>query len=642
MLNRYIIQRVPEDTAARLAGLGQDVQEDNADSELLRAAESVLSAVIDILAGFTEEERSEPVRSGSAYPGTYTNVPVEHRNTLWDFYKAAQGFEYDQEGNLVPARGARRREWAELGMGERRLARLLAAVENRDSEIVPLLNRDVREPVDRILQHADREETTARLGRLSQGVQEGEPDYQLLHDAGSVLNAVIDILAGFTEEERSEPVRSGSAYPGTYTTVPVEHRNTLWDFYKAAQGFEYDQEGNLVPARGARRREWAELGMGERRLARLLAAVENHDPGMTSLLDRLIREPVLRILIHADREVGVARAPGATGEEAEEAAAYPLTRHPRHPRGYAYMGDRIRGDARQLVSQERDNYRGREGDYEAYALGCEAFLRTMGREGSPSAINTWDGQILTWGAGFAHGGFLEPLWNNLDERVKARLQSMVPDRFTAAGIVVDDDIRTEIPALQALIAVSETPPFAQLVWRAQLRTFLVENIGLPSRERAGITLPTQNADYIYLASLIRHGMSGTWDVRRDLQRALDLAGENPTDTVFLAACMQIQAQNTLYHRRIRSEDDAQRRRIQRDAYWMIGKWRNWIGLWGRRHPIAVDADSRRLMPCFQSSGSPYLVREEDIARMPANHMIFVERSGREPSGHYYYDMGDTP
>jgi len=118
-----------------------------------------------------------------------------------------------------------------------------------------------------------------------------------------------------------------------------------------------------------------------------------------------------------------------------------------------------------------------------------AFRAFQGREGSTAAINTYDGQIVTWGTGFSGLGYL----GRVIER--AFTSEFVKDLFGASGIryrgrntydVVDLEtgrvvsgkkeallvIRGSLPLVHLLIHAARSPETRDAVTEAQLQTFL--------------------------------------------------------------------------------------------------------------------------------------------------------------------------
>jgi hypothetical protein len=260
----------------------------------------------------------------------------------------------------------------------------------------------------------------------------------------------------------------------------------------------------------------------------------------------------------------------------------------------------------------------------------------MSREGWPSAINTYDDQKLTWGAGFA-GEALRRLWEALDDSVKSALRQRAPNRITSAGIAVDDGIRRDETTLAALVEVSESPEHFPRVFEAMLWTFLVHTVGLGRPPGGGGASPTRNPDYLYLSTRLKHARAALWDVARDTPRALErartAAGRDPEPTDYLAACLRIQYENFLYHpvQRHWQAEGPGGRRMQVALFGEMTKWRTrrikqWnLGQAGHdRHAIVISKRSRALCPALTTASEPYLHAVRTIEEIPANHVVGVE------------------
>jgi len=136
-----------------------------------QTARVVLEAVMDILEGFGYGAVYEEVKPGVlgrniAHPSAHTDVPPEHQDALWDFFKAAQGLE-PGAGGWLKATGVRRRFWVEAGM--KRIRPLLAVVRREAPEAAGVLTDGIHLPVANILALAMREEAQERVsegGRL--------------------------------------------------------------------------------------------------------------------------------------------------------------------------------------------------------------------------------------------------------------------------------------------------------------------------------------------------------------------------------------------------------------------------------------------------------------------------------------------
>jgi hypothetical protein len=144
-------------------------------------------------------------------------------------------------------------------------------------------------------------------------------------------------------------------------------------------------------------------------------------------------------------------------------------------RGWIYGG----GDSREFTrenTQRLISYFAAD-DYPNLVTAANTFLRTCSREGMISSINTWDGQTLTWGVGFAYGAINRVLFPMLSNEVKNELIRLVPSRFSESGINVDQSIRKDRDTLASLIYVSETDPFRDSVFRAMFKGFTIQYFG---------------------------------------------------------------------------------------------------------------------------------------------------------------------
>lgn len=131
-----------------------------------------------------------------------------------------------------------------------------------------------------------------------------------LKEAELILPAVAAILQGFmaeeevaafgTDEEQLAAQINGITHPSAHTQVPEAYQNALWDFYKAAQGFEESDEG-WVKAPGQRRQFWANLGM--KRISHLLDILARKKPEKQAEIQAKVRNPITEIMLQGTREV---------------------------------------------------------------------------------------------------------------------------------------------------------------------------------------------------------------------------------------------------------------------------------------------------------------------------------------------------
>jgi hypothetical protein len=321
---------------------------------------------------------------------------------------------------------------------------------------------------------------------------------------------------------------------------------------------------------------------------------------------------------------GAGAGAGQSGGAAPSDGSFPGNRS---GRGYRYLGTPTRGRTRAGLTRVAAYFR--ERDLEDYAVGTETFLRTMSREGYPSAINTWDGMVFTWGTGFAARGLLGALWEALDPAVIAALQALAPDRVSESGVRVTASIRTEVDTLNAFVQVTEGEHFTSIL-RSMLRTFLVHTMGLPEEPIAGSHLPISDDDQLYMSTRLSHHRPGLWNFGTDTNRAVALTGgvNPPDDTEYLAACIRVKTANA-----IRRGGGAcpGGRRIQRKWTDEIFKWRDRrIPQWTRgsaghdQHQVVITDRTLHLCPALTSSSAPYFTHVTTLEEIPENHLVAVE------------------
>jgi hypothetical protein len=142
----------------RGAGQGQ------ADTAAYRTARIVLEAVMDILEG-----------KGWYHPSRYPNVPRQHWNVIWDFFKAASGKE-TQNGKWVKAEGRRRRFWVDAGM--RRIAPLIAVVEGTLPATRAVVRSKIHGPVAKLREQAGQEEASTLVTKAGRRLAALSPPQQ--------------------------------------------------------------------------------------------------------------------------------------------------------------------------------------------------------------------------------------------------------------------------------------------------------------------------------------------------------------------------------------------------------------------------------------------------------------------------------
>lgn len=341
----------------------------------------------------------------------------------------------------------------------------------------------------------------------------------------------------------------------------------------------------------------------------------------------------------------------------------------RRNRGWAYNGSGSAAHAERKTRQVAALFR--QAGYEDHATGAELFLATgSGREGYPSAINTWDSKTLTWGTGFAAGGMLEPLWAELPTEVKAVLESRAPNRFSSSGIRIDPSVRRDEQALAALVHVAESPQYADQVYRAQLKVFLTHTLGLSWSAAPGTrTLPTREAEYLYLGARLRHAAPAFWDFREDTQRALRMAGgdtdREPAPWDFAAACVRVWAENMQGRGRFETEDGRLVAKLDRPVEKEnVEKWRRRLLQFSERMTPESHGQAAQLVPALSSTTYPFFHGVRRLNDIDAGHLVFVEevgsgtlvsarRAGRREgrrriphpdapqSGGWFYDIGPS-
>lgn len=312
-------------------------------------------------------------------------------------------------------------------------------------------------------------------------------------------------------------------------------------------------------------------------------------------------------------------------------------------RGWQYNGSDSRDFTREQVERLIRYFRAN--DYPHLVTAAEIFLRTCGREGYVSAINTWDGQILTWGVGFAHGKINRSLWPRLSEEVRNELHFMAPERFGPPGVRVDQAIRTDTEALASLIYVAETDPFRESVFRAMFSTFINGTLGIELQGIAhGERYVLDNPSLVYFASRLAHWLPAGYQMGRDLPRTVRLAqmtgSARPADgTKFIAASIRVFTENFL-RGRFGEDRDGSRRVLSEsigDRFNMIAKWQNRMAQFIRQdHPFEITPRVRELVPGFSRPEPPFFEIHSDWRSIPQGRLILSERTGGRTS---YIDVG---
>ena len=306
-------------------------------------------------------------------------------------------------------------------------------------------------------------------------------------------------------------------------------------------------------------------------------------------------------------------------------------------RGYRYGGGRSAGYTRAAITRAIGNFE--RDNHTQLADACRVFLELAPMEGWISAINTWDSQIFTWGAGFAQGGMLSTLWRNLDSSVKSYLGSHAQARtyFAGGSLNISEAIRTDTGALDAVVHVSENDPYRTHVLRAQLRTFMERTMGVANRPTRGTNFATRDVRVLSLAAHLRHWTPALFDMPGDLTAAVGVAGGGPGKTAdpvaIAAAVIRSHAQHMLTSGRF-GENRPGRRRVLKAS--MARSW-NPVMRYERNlqrlfPSLALPSEATTILPAFQNSSSPFFNGSNRLTELPESHYIMKK-------GATYYDFG---
>ena len=317
----------------------------------------------------------------------------------------------------------------------------------------------------------------------------------------------------------------------------------------------------------------------------------------------------------------------------------------RRGRGWQYGGGDSRAYTRRMTQRLID-YFGRQ-NYPELRTAAETFLRTCGREGHISAINTWDGQILTWGVGFAYGKINRRLWREISGETRRELIRRAPHRCGSRGIQVDASIRTDTRLLEALIYVAENDPFRESVFRAMFKCFMEGTLGIDIDHPArGRHYTLEDSSLVYFASRLAHWLPAGYRMDRDLpvtQRLAamsDSASVSTNATQFVAASIHVFADRFTRSSRFASTRAGNRRVLREtigDRFNMIAKWQNRMRQFVRQDTaFTITPTVRRLVPAFQHAASPFFEIHRDWRDIPEGRLILSERrNGRD----LYIDAG---
>lgn len=300
-------------------------------------------------------------------------------------------------------------------------------------------------------------------------------------------------------------------------------------------------------------------------------------------------------------------------------------------RGWQYMGT----DSRDYTLEQTGRLISffQRSDYPHLVTAADIFQRTCAREGYISAINTWDGQILTWGVGFAYGKINRSIWPRLSEEVRNELQFMAPGRFGPDGVRVDQSVRTDAEALASLIYIAETDPFRYSVFKAMFSSFIYGTLGIQTDEVAqGQRYILDNPSLVYFASRLAHWLPAGYQMRRDLPRTVMLAqmaraSREQDGTQFIAASIRVFAENFLRYRFGDTREGNRRVLAEEigDRFNMIRKWQNRMRQFTRQdHAFQITPRVTALVPSFRFVQTPFFEVYTDWRDIPPNHLILSE------------------
>lgn len=264
------------------------------------------------------------------------------------------------------------------------------------------------------------------------------------------------------------------------------------------------------------------------------------------------------------------------------------------------------------------------------ARGTEVFRRLLPLEGTISAVNTWDSQLFTWGAGFAHGGMLPYFYRALDPAVKGFLSSNAPGRFTPTGVTnMNECMRKDTHALGVVVRASEHPSYKRSVLRAQLRTFLVKTVGFPTSGGPGPRILSEAGVKVNTLSVhLSHWLPKVFVYPTDLETAMSAAGGAKVDpSLQVAAVFRVFVDN-LIHRGFgrclpkRGYCELSKQGLKYDP---IGHFRrNLRKIFGT---FKLDPVATQMLPSFTSGSSGYfstrnrLKVQGEMAASPGMRML---------------------
>jgi hypothetical protein len=335
--------------------------------------------------------------------------------------------------------------------------------------------------------------------------------------------------------------------------------------------------------------------------------------------------------INTPRQI-VAPPPSSTNNN------HPFTRQ---REGYRYGGERSRSYVIERVNRAIEHFE--QDGYSQLALACKVFLRLAPMEGWLSAINTWDSQVFTWGAGFAHRGQLNTMWRSLDNSVKAYLASHPYAKHHFPGnLNITDAIRSDIETLNAIVYVSEHDPYREHVLRAQLKTFFMRTMGIPQYVIPSEQYPIADVSILSLAAHLRHWLPAFFQMPNDLRRAVALAGsvsDQPQKLAAIAAAIISIHSQRMLNQSGWAYDGPEGRQLldERKArnFKVILRYRRNLRklLDTNRMPLTLSSFVTDLIPSFQLGDEPFFTNDTDLMNVPPNHYVMVDEHGR------YYNFG---
>ncbi|WP_053230869.1 hypothetical protein [Sandaracinus amylolyticus] len=182
------------------------------------------------------------------------------------------------------------------------------------------------------------------------------------------------------------------------------------------------------------------------------------------------------------------------------------------------------------------------------AVAARAFTVAAGHEGCVSAINTYDDQFLTIGAGFA-GGRMQSMLRRIGQRspTAAAFREIRPYFNERCEFVANDankrTIRFDVVAIDKIVQIAESPQGARELGRCEVEEW-VEGSALPERPNdvvANEAARSVRPEVLGIAAYCKHGRSGfTPNPPADLLTARRIGGEDPTRQVAVIVKLHLQ------------------------------------------------------------------------------------------------------